>query len=84
MREFTTIINDTPQRNNKHAWRKAKHWSKVKDDCIKEIRQSLGLTPAEARQIRITRRECNLETGWSKVMGVVSDSVGAKIHGKTI
>lgn len=83
MREFTTIINDTPQRNNKHA-RRNKHWSKVKDDCIKEIRQSLSLTPAEARQIRITRRECNLETGWSKVMGVVSDAVGAKIHGKTI
>lgn len=82
--KFVTVINDSPTRDNKNHWKKNKNWKKVKDDLVKEIRQALGLTGAEAKEIRITRRECNLETGWSMVSGITTPSVGAKIDGKTI
>lgn len=81
--EFTVIINNSPTRDNKH-WRKTKTWGKIKDDLVKLVRQELGLTGAEAKSIIITRRECDLTTGWSKISGTTTSSVGAKIHHKTI
>jgi hypothetical protein len=81
---FFLIMNDSPTRDNKNHWRKNKDWKKVKDDWVKIIRQELGLSNAEAKAILITRRECDLTTGWSKISGVTTPSVGVKIHNKII
>lgn len=60
-------------------------WGQLKQWAQGEIQTAFGLTNPQTAQIHIIRRECDLNTGWSKVMGWTNtDAVGLIIDGQTI
>lgn len=81
---FTTVITDSPSRNNKSKG-KSIPWGQIKQWAKSEIKDAFGLTNLQTEQIHITQYECDLTTGWSKVVGWTNDNtVGTMIDGQTI
>ena len=81
--KFSITVEDNEERKQKTI-RPHTHdeWVPVKEELYKFIKKELKLNNNEMEQVRINRREINLENGTVIIGGYVIGDVDRKLHKK--